>query len=54
LFCAGNVLKEICEPEGALIRASDFTLGNPTINVLELWGAEYQVSYIYNPPTSSP
>ncbi|CAH1793843.1 unnamed protein product [Owenia fusiformis] len=40
----GNVLKEIVEPAGALIRAKDFTLADPTISVLELWGAEYQES----------
>lgn len=39
----GNVLKEICEPEGAKIYADSFQLGDETINVLELWGAEYQV-----------
>ncbi|KAK7479188.1 hypothetical protein BaRGS_00029532 [Batillaria attramentaria] len=40
----GNVLKEIVEPVGALIRADDFQLGDPTISILELWGAEYQES----------
>lgn len=30
------------EPAGAIIRASDFQLGDPTISILELWGAEYQ------------
>ncbi|KAJ8298146.1 hypothetical protein KUTeg_024677 [Tegillarca granosa] len=40
----GNVLKEIVEPAGAVIRASDFQLGDPTISILELWGAEYQES----------
>lgn len=39
---AGNVLKEIVEPAGAVIRASDFQLGDPTLSILELWGAEYQ------------
>lgn len=38
----GNVLKEIVEPAGALINANKFELGDPTINALELWGAEYQ------------
>jgi len=38
------VLKEICEPNGAIIHSDAFELGDPTINVLELWGAEYQVS----------
>ncbi|XP_062368155.1 phosphoribosylformylglycinamidine synthase [Cinclus cinclus] len=40
----GNVLKEISEPAGAIIYASRFQLGDPTISVLELWGAEYQES----------
>ncbi|XP_025425886.1 phosphoribosylformylglycinamidine synthase isoform X2 [Sipha flava] len=38
----GNVLKEIVEPAGAIIYANKFELGDPTINALELWGAEYQ------------
>lgn len=41
---AGNVLKEISEPAGALIKASRFDLGDPTLNLLEIWGAEYQES----------
>ncbi|XP_006824802.1 phosphoribosylformylglycinamidine synthase-like, partial [Saccoglossus kowalevskii] len=41
---SGNVLKEICEPAGAIIRVNDFQLADPTINTLELWGAEYQES----------
>lgn len=40
----GNVLKEIAEPAGALIQASRFQLGDPTLSILELWGAEYQES----------
>ena len=40
----GNVLKEISEPEGAVIRTSAFTLGDPTLSALEIWGAEYQES----------
>ncbi|CAG2250087.1 PFAS [Mytilus edulis] len=40
----GNVLKEIVEPAGAIIKASQFQLGDPTISLLELWGAEYQES----------
>ncbi|XP_054707520.1 phosphoribosylformylglycinamidine synthase-like [Uloborus diversus] len=40
----GNVLKEIVEGAGAVIYAEEFQLGDPTINVLELWGAEYQES----------
>ena len=44
IFFAGNVLKEIVEPAGAIIRVQDFVLGDPTLSVLELWGAEYQES----------
>jgi phosphoribosylformylglycinamidine synthase len=48
LFCGdiivGNVLKEICDPAGAVVRVKDFVLGDPTLSVLELWGAEYQES----------
>jgi len=40
----GNVLKEICYPAGALIKVSAFELGDPTLSVLEIWGAEYQES----------
>lgn len=40
----GNVLKEIVEPLGATIDANKFTLGDSTINILELWAAEYQES----------
>lgn len=40
----GNVLKEIAEPLGATIDANKFTLGDNTVNVLELWAAEYQES----------
>ena len=40
----GNVLKEICEPAGAVIRTKEFQLGDPTLTTLELWGAEYQES----------
>lgn len=40
----GNVLKEICDPSGALIRLSGFQLGDPTLSVLDIWGAEYQES----------
>lgn len=38
----GNVLKELVEPTGAVIFTQRFQLGDPTISVLELWGAEYQ------------
>lgn len=40
----GNVLKEIVEPLGATIEADKFSLGDRTVNVLELWAAEYQES----------
>ncbi|XP_055599562.1 phosphoribosylformylglycinamidine synthase isoform X2 [Uranotaenia lowii] len=40
----GNVLKELVEPgcAGAIIFAKEFILGDPTITLHELWGAEYQ------------
>ncbi|XP_023939163.2 phosphoribosylformylglycinamidine synthase [Bicyclus anynana] len=38
----GNVLKELVEPEGAVVFTEEFQLGDPTITTLELWGAEYQ------------
>lgn len=40
----GNVLKELSELAGAVIYASRFQLGDPTLSVLEIWGAEYQES----------
>ncbi|XP_055450276.1 phosphoribosylformylglycinamidine synthase [Psammomys obesus] len=40
----GNVLKELSEPAGAIIYTSRFQLGDPTLNALEIWGAEYQES----------
>ncbi|XP_043393135.1 phosphoribosylformylglycinamidine synthase isoform X3 [Chelonia mydas] len=40
----GNVLKELSDPAGAVIYASRFQLGDPTLSVLEIWGAEYQES----------
>ncbi|XP_018410968.1 PREDICTED: phosphoribosylformylglycinamidine synthase [Nanorana parkeri] len=40
----GNVLKELSEPEGAIIYTKAFQLGDPTLSVLEIWGAEYQES----------
>lgn len=43
-FHLGNVLKELVEPNGAIIYAKAFKLGDPTISTLELWGAEYQES----------
>ncbi|CAD5219881.1 unnamed protein product [Bursaphelenchus xylophilus] len=40
----GNVLKEIVEGKqgGAIIYSDKFLLGDPTISIRELWGAEYQ------------
>ncbi|VDM40653.1 unnamed protein product [Toxocara canis] len=40
----GNVLKELVDEEegGAIIEASRFSLGDSTISIRELWGAEYQ------------
>uniref|UniRef100_M4AAV8 Phosphoribosylformylglycinamidine synthase n=1 Tax=Xiphophorus maculatus TaxID=8083 RepID=M4AAV8_XIPMA len=40
----GNVLKELSEPAGAVIYCGKFKKGDPTLSVLELWGAEYQES----------
>lgn len=40
----GNVLKELVEPAGAVIFTNRFSLGDETINTMELWGAEYQES----------
>ncbi|XP_036624711.1 phosphoribosylformylglycinamidine synthase [Trichosurus vulpecula] len=40
----GNVLKELSDPAGARIYTSRFQLGDPTVNALEIWGAEYQES----------
>lgn len=40
----GNVLKELAEPAGATLDANSFTLGDSTVNILELWAAEYQES----------
>nr|AAI68641.1 Unknown (protein for MGC:186503) [Xenopus tropicalis] len=40
----GNVLKELSEPQGAVIYTKSFQLGDPTLSVLEIWGAEYQES----------
>lgn len=38
------MLKEICDPAGAVIFTKQFQLGDPTISTLECWGAEYQES----------
>ncbi len=37
-----NVLKEIVEPEGAKIDVRAIPVGDDTLSVLEIWGAEYQ------------
>ncbi len=37
-----NVLKEVVEPEGAVIEIRDVLVGDETLSVLEIWGAEYQ------------
>ena len=37
-----NVLKEIMEPAGGIINIRDIVVGDPTMSVLEIWGAEYQ------------
>ncbi|CAK8696763.1 unnamed protein product [Clavelina lepadiformis] len=41
---SGNVLKEIIKPSGAVIHSKAFTLGDKTLDALELWTAEYQES----------
>lgn len=37
-----NVLKEIVEPEGAQIEIREIPIGDESLSVLEIWGAEYQ------------
>jgi phosphoribosylformylglycinamidine synthase len=37
-----NVLKEIVEPAGARIEVRKIPVGDDTLSVLEIWGAEYQ------------
>jgi len=37
-----NVLKEIVDPAGAQIEVREIPLGDETLSVLEIWGAEYQ------------
>ncbi len=37
-----NVLKEIVEPNGARIEIREVPVGDETLSVLEIWGAEYQ------------
>lgn len=41
---ASNVYQEIVHPQGAVFWTNKFSLADPTINTLELWGAEYQES----------
>ena len=38
----GNVLKEIVDPLGARLFLRKIPVGDPTLSVLEIWGAEYQ------------
>ncbi len=38
----GNVLKEIVEPAGAKYDIRNILIGDETLSVLEIWGAEYQ------------
>mmetsp|Transcript_29282 Transcript_29282/g.75454 ORF Transcript_29282/g.75454 Transcript_29282/m.75454 type:complete len:1336 (+) Transcript_29282:104-4111(+) len=38
----GNVLKELSEPLGAKLQVRSILSGDPSLSVLELWGAEYQ------------
>lgn len=44
---AGNVLKEIVDPLGAKIEVDKFVVGDPTLSVLEIWGAEYQEQVLF-------
>ena len=37
-----NVLKEIVDPAGARIEVREIPVGDETLSVLEIWGAEYQ------------
>ena len=37
-----NVLKEIVDPAGARIEIREIPVGDQTLSVLEIWGAEYQ------------
>jgi phosphoribosylformylglycinamidine synthase len=37
-----NVLKEIVDPAGAQIEVREIPVGDETLSVLEIWGAEYQ------------
>mmetsp|Transcript_95601 Transcript_95601/g.252568 ORF Transcript_95601/g.252568 Transcript_95601/m.252568 type:complete len:1355 (-) Transcript_95601:316-4380(-) len=44
--CGGNcnVLKEVLDPIGGQIDIREIVLGDPTMSVVEIWGAEYQES----------
>ena len=44
---AGNVLKEIVDPLGAKIEVDKFVVGDTTLSVLEIWGAEYQEQVLF-------
>lgn len=48
----GNVLKEIVEPAGASYDIRKVYVGDETLSVLEIWGAEYQENnaLLINPP----
>ncbi|KAK4294206.1 hypothetical protein Pmani_033146 [Petrolisthes manimaculis] len=39
-----NVLKELLEGAGGVIYRDSFSLGDPSLSTLEVWGAEYQES----------
>ena len=36
------MLKELAEPLGAIIEVRDILVGDESLSVLEIWGAEYQ------------
>ena len=38
----GNVLKEIVDPAGGYFEVRDILVGDSSLSVLEIWGAEYQ------------
>ena len=38
----GNILKELAEPKGAKLEVRNILVGDETLSVLEIWGAEYQ------------
>ena len=49
-----NVVKEIIYPLGAEIDVRAVRVGDETLSVMEIWGAEYQVSECSLPPSASP